>query len=309
MYKIFIDGSAGTTGLQIKERLKQINGIKILELPEKLRKNAKKRAEISNESNLVFLCLADEIAKEATLNINKNVKIIDASTAHRINGNWVYGMPELCKGQKEIIKNAQRVANCGCHATGFIALVRPLIESGIIDNDYPICAHSITGYSGGGKKMIAEYEDKSHILNYISPSQYALMQNHKHIPEMQKYSLLKNSPSFQPIVANFYSGMSVTVPLISNLLKKKISIKNLLDIYKEYYMDSKLINVSSEYKTNIVANEYSGYDNMGISVFGKDNLIVNANYDNLGKGASGTAIQNMNLMLNFEETQGLKIKE
>ncbi|MFA6866870.1 MAG: N-acetyl-gamma-glutamyl-phosphate reductase [Clostridia bacterium] len=309
MHKIFIDGSAGTTGLRIKQRLQQRNDIELLELPEELRKNEVARTEISNASDLVFLCLSDNIAKLAVPNINSNVKIIDASTAHRCLDNWVYGMPELCNEQRNKIRNAKRVANCGCHATGFIALVRPLIKKGIISKDYPIVAHSITGYSGGGKKMIADYENTNRSFYYNSPCQYALLQDHKHIVEMQKYSLLDNLPSFQPIVADFYSGMSVTVPLNKILLSQSIIANDLLEIYKEYYHESELINIENKQNTQLPANKLSGFDDMKISAYGKDNFIVNACFDNLGKGASGTAIQNMNLMLDVEETTGLLLSD
>ncbi len=304
MVKIFIDGSAGTTGLNIRERLSEYSGIEIISLPEASRKDVVARQEAINSSDVTFLCLPDASAVES-VSLLKNDKtiIIDTSTAHRTLDNWTYGFPEL-KGQREKIKNSKLIANPGCHASGFIALINPLIESGILKKDVNLSAFSITGYTGGGKKMIAEYEEGEYPL-YLAPRQYGLTQKHKHIPEIKKMCGLTISPSFCPIVSNFARGMEVTVPLF----KKDVngSIDDIKNAYKNLYT-GKIV----YYKDNADENGFlsalsmSGKDSMEISVFGnEENILLVSRFDNLGKGACGSAIQNLNVVLGLQEEKGL----
>lgn len=306
MIKVFIDGAEGTTGLVIRDRLKEYSGIEVLSLPEEVRKDATARKEIMNKSDLVFLCLPDVAAKEAvTFVTNPKTIIIDTSTAHRTNEEWDYGFPELT-GQKEKIKNSKRIANPGCHASGFIALVAPLIESGVIDENVALSAFSITGYTGGGKKMIAEYEGDCPQL-YNAPRQYGVSQAHKHIPEMIKICNLQTKPTFCPIVSNFPRGMEVTIPIS----KKDInaSVEKVKQIYRDYYTSSIVFfNENADENGFLSANKFANKDSLEISVFGNDeNMILVARFDNLGKGASGAAIQNMNLVLGFDEEKGLSL--
>ena len=301
MTKIFIDGSAGTTGLQIHERLKQRNDITLLKLNDDLRKDIDARKNIFNQADIVFLCLPDDAAIEAVnLVENDNTVIIDTSTAHRISEGWVYGLPEL-KGQREIIKTSKKIANPGCHASGFIALVAPLIEEKILSPDEKLTCFSITGYSGGGKKMIAQYEAQNREKIFDAPRQYALTQNHKHLPEMMKICKLNSAPVFCPIVSDFYSGMEVTVPIFNS------DIKNIKEIYKSYYQNG-MIKFSDDDNENgfLSANSFSGRDDMEIKVLGNnERVLLISRFDNLGKGASGAAVQNMNLVMNINEFEGL----
>ncbi len=305
MTKIFIDGSAGTTGLRIAGRLDQRRDISIIRLTEENRKDPAARKDAINSADVVFLCLPDPAAIEAVaLTENPNTKIIDTSTAHRVNPDWVYGMPEL-KGQLEAIKNSTRIANPGCHASGFIALVAPLVQDGMIDANTALSCFSLTGYSGGGKKMIAEYEasDRSPLLK--APRQYALTQQHKHLKEMTKLCGLEIPPIFCPIVADFYSGMEVTVPVFAHELKG--SMAQLKELYKTYYQGG-LIHYTDESDPDgmLSANGWADRDDMSISVQGnEERMILTARFDNLGKGASGAAIQNMNILLGLDQTTGL----
>lgn len=306
MIKVFIDGAEGTTGLVIRDRLKEYSGIEVLSLPEELRKDATARKDVMNKCDLVFLCLPDVAAKEAvTFVTNPNTVIIDTSTAHRTNEEWDYGFPELT-GQKDKIKNSKRIANPGCHASGFIALVAPLIESGVIDKDVALSAFSITGYTGGGKKMIAEYEGDCPDL-YSAPRQYGISQTHKHIPEMMKVCKLQTKPSFCPIVSNFPRGMEVTIPISKKDIN--VGIEKVKQIYREYY-NGKIVffNENADESGFLSANKFANKDSLEVSVFGNDeNMILVARFDNLGKGASGAAIQNMNLVLGFDEEKGLSL--
>lgn len=305
MNKIFIDGSAGTTGLKIIDRLSIRKDITLITLPDELRKNVAARQDAINSADIVFLCLPDSAAIESvSLVKNDKVKIIDTSTAHRTNEIWEYGFPEL-KGKRERIINSKRIANPGCHASGFISLIAPLIDAKIIEKDEMLTCFSITGYTGGGKKMIAEYEEQDRCACLDAPRQYGIMQTHKHLPEMKAVCGLEKEPLFCPIVSSFPQGMEVTIPLFKKQIKG--SIDDLKEIYKETYT-GKLVHFDDEDKENgfLSANAYANRDDMGISVFGnEDRIILVSRFDNLGKGASGAAIQNMNLLLGVDETMGL----
>lgn len=306
MVKIFIDGSAGTTGLSIRERLAKYSGIEIITLPEEHRKDVEKRKQAINNSDVTFLCLPDESAKESvSLLENDKTVIIDTSTAHRTLDDWVYGFPEL-KGQREKIKQSKLIANPGCHASGFIALVNPLIESGILKSDVNLTAFSITGYTGGGKKMIKEYEEENYPL-YLAPRQYGLSQKHKHIPEMMKMCKLQNAPCFCPIVSNFDRGMEVTVPVF----KKDVlgSISDIKEAYKSLYTGRVVyFNENADENGFLSSCALKGKDSLEVSVHGtEDNIILVARFDNLGKGACGSAIQNLNLVLGLNEEKGLNL--
>ncbi len=305
MTKVFIDGSAGTTGLRIHDRLKNRNDIELITLCEEFRKDTAARKEALNGADIAFLCLPDAAAIEAVSLIeNSHTAVIDTSTAHRVNDDWAYGFSEL-KGYKEKIKSSLRIANPGCHASGFIALVKPLIDEGFLKPDTALSCWSLTGYSGGGKKMIAEYEDKNRSPLLGAPRQYGLTQEHKHLKEMVKISGIEFSPAFCPIVAPFYSGMQVCVPLFKKDIKGDIcDIKN---IYKSYYKDGLVRFLDNADDGGFLsAAKYSGRDDMLITLSGNDErIILTAIYDNLGKGASGAAIQNMNILLGVKENTGL----
>ena len=309
MKKVFIDGSAGTTGLRIYERLSARADIQLLRLPEEKRKDIAARKQMLNEADLVFLCLPDDAAREAVSLIeNDKVTVIDASTAHRTLPEWAYGFPELSATHRQKILSSKRIAVPGCHASGFIALVYPLIQAGILDKDSQLFCHSITGYSGGGKKMIGEYEDENVSELLGAPRQYGLTQQHKHLKEMKAVCCLENAPIFTPIVSNFYSGMTVTVPLFKEQLKKG-SIEEIKAVYQGAYAGGLV-----QYKESVDENGFisgaalSKKDNMWVSVAGNDErILLVACYDNLGKGASGAAIECMNLTLGVEETTGLVV--
>ncbi|HHU83826.1 MAG TPA: N-acetyl-gamma-glutamyl-phosphate reductase [Clostridiales bacterium] len=303
MKNIFIDGSAGTTGLRIFERLSLRDDIKLITLSDELRKDEKARKEALNASDIAFLCLPDIAAKEAVSMLeNPDTVIIDTSTAHRTNPDWTYGFAEL--GLYEDIRNSKRIANPGCHASGFIALIKPLIDAKILDKNALLSVVSLTGYSGGGKTMIAEYEDENRSNIFDSPRLYALNQTHKHIPEMTALTGIKHAPVFMPIVDDFYSGMQVIIPLFAENINGKLA--DIIDVYKSNY-NSKVV-----YYTDIdgLSNTslHQGLDSMSISVCGNDErFTLIARYDNLGKGASGAAIQNMNIVMGVDETLGLEI--
>ncbi len=307
MVNVFIDGKEGTTGLKIFERLGGRNDLNIIALPEELRKDSAARKECINAADVVFLCLPDAAAIEAvSLCENPHVKIIDASTAHRTSPEWAYGFPELSAKHRERIAQGNRVAVPGCHASGFISLVYPLIARGIVSADYPFVCHSVTGYSGGGKKMIAEYESAQRSPELDSPRQYGLTQKHKHLPEMQKICGLEYAPVFNPIVSDYYSGMCVTVPLHARLMRKKMGVDALKRYYAEYYASHNFIKVVQESKNYLPANPLVGTNNMEIYIDGNDERIVLASdFDNLGKGASGAAVQCMNIMLGLDERTSL----
>lgn len=310
MYNVFIDGKEGTTGLQIFDRLKVHNRVNVMILPEEKRKDIKERTKYLNDADLCFLCLPDDAAKEAvSLITNPNVKVIDASTAHRTNPDWVYGLPEISDVRREEISKSRRVANPGCHATGVISIVAPLVKSGILSPDYPFTVHSITGYSGAGKKTIAVYESDNRDKALDSPRQYALGLNHKHLPEIVRECGLNNNPVFNPIISDFYSGMCVSVPVFTRLMSKKYTVNALIEFYTEYYAKQNFIKVAkiSEVPQFLAANELSGTNDLKIYINGNDEqILIAAVFDNLGKGASGVAVQNMNIMFGFDETLSLK---
>lgn len=305
MKKVFIDGSAGTTGLRIYERLSLRRDIDLLVLPEERRKDTEARREALNLSDIAFLCLPDDAAREAVSLIeNPNTAVIDTSTAHRTDSGWVYGFPEL-NGLREKIAKSKRIANPGCHASGFNALASPLVNAGIIPKDAKLVCFSLTGYSGGGKKMIAEYEAEDRDISLDAPRQYALSQQHKHLKEMAVVSSLDTTPVFSPIVSDFYSGMQVSIGLhTSEICGGAEDIKK---VYAETFQTPVVRFCSDGAESGFIsANGFSGNDGMEISVFGNDErILLVSRFDNLGKGASGAAIQNMNILLGCEETLGL----
>lgn len=310
MVKVFIDGREGTTGLRIIERLEGRKDIELMLIPEELRKDSAERKKYLNACDIAFLCLPDAAAIEAVSMIeNENVRVIDTSTAHRTDSDWVYGFPELFTHLADKLPTAKRVAVPGCHASGFEAIVAPLVEAGILDDDAYLSCFSLTGYSGGGKKMIASYNDaKTDEMN--SGMIYALGQEHKHLKEMVAITGLKNKPVFSPIVDNFYSGMLVTVPFFGANIKG--GIEAVKKVYLDKYKGKTFIDVSDLEAKNTGAmlgsNNLSGKDYMQIFVTGnEERFTVSARYDNLGKGASGAAVQCMNIMLGFDEAEGLDI--
>ena len=309
MKKVFIDGKAGTTGLRIEERLSGRDDIEIVTIPEELRKDTAAKKEILNSVDVAFLCLPDAAAMESVSLIdNENVVVIDTSTAHRTNPAWAYGFPELGAEFEEKIKNSRRIAVPGCHASGFIALVYPLVKNGIISKDALLTATSLTGYSGGGKKMIADYESDELDMLLQGPRQYGLAQKHKHLPEMMKMTGLENAPVFCPIVGTFYSGMEVTVPLFKSQLLKG-GVEEIKKIYKNTYKSSIVSFVEGDDEEGFLsAVKMEGKDSMQIEVFGnEDRILLVARYDNLGKGASGAAVECLNIVLGAEKTKTLEI--
>lgn len=305
MTKVFIDGSAGTTGLRIWQRLAGRKDLTLLTLPEELRKDLNARKDALNGADVAFLCLPDAAAIEAVSLIESDhVAVIDTSTAHRVSPDWDYGFPELSSEHRAAIVNSKRVANPGCHASGFIAGVYPLVKSGVISPDFPLTAYSLTGYSGGGKKMIAEYEDENREPRHESDRIYATSLTHKHLPEMRMICGLTKKPVFSPIVGDFYAGMATSV------LLPGIDAKAAWEALSDHYAGQKLVSVAplGGDEPVIYANTYAGKDTMRIQVSGqRDQCMVTAIFDNLGKGASGAAIQNMNLLLGLEETTGLSL--
>ncbi len=305
MPNIFIDGSAGTTGLRIRERLEARDDLRLITLTEELRKDPAARKEALNAADVAFLCLPDAAAIEAVSLIeNGHTAVIDTSTAHRTNPAWEYGFPELA-GRRERIKGSRRIANPGCHAGGFVALVEPLVRAGVLSPNAALSCTSLTGYSGGGKKMIAEYEDAERAPLLDAPRLYGISQAHKHLPEMTAICGLAEAPVFCPIVAPFYSGMEVMVPLSSNEVSG--GIEAIRSVYRSYYQ-SGVVSFCEEADESgfLSAGAFSGRDDMQVTVVGNaDRMLLVARFDNLGKGASGAAIQNMNLLLGTNETAGL----
>ncbi|OAQ15500.1 N-acetyl-gamma-glutamyl-phosphate reductase [Bibersteinia trehalosi Y31] len=311
-YKVFIDGAVGTTGLRIYERLGQATDIELLSLAESERKDRNARLAKIAEADITVLCLPDEASKEIIASAPKSAKICDTSTAFRTHADWVYGFAELT-GQKTRIQHATRVAVPGCHASGFIALVRPLIEKNALSKDILLSCHSLTGYSGGGKAMIGEYQAQDRAEKYTAPRLYGLPLKHKHLPEMQTLTGLNNAPLFTPVVADYYSGMLVTVPLFTAQFnqgyQEGVAVHQLL---ADYYHDSLLIQVQPfgviPDDNMLNANEYAGKDSMQIFVYANESqILLAARFDNLGKGASGAAVQCLNLMLGRNEVAGLAI--
>ncbi|MDE7362578.1 MAG: N-acetyl-gamma-glutamyl-phosphate reductase [Oscillospiraceae bacterium] len=309
MTKIYIDGQEGTTGLKILERFKGRNDIELLRIDEDKRKDNDERKRMINSSDFTFLCLPDAAAREAVAMADDNVRIIDASTAHRTNPDWAYGFPELGKDFREKIVKSNRVAVPGCYASGFASMVYPLVKLGIMPADYPVAAHAVSGYSGAGKKAIAVYESTDRPADFDSPRQYALTQQHKHLPEMQKICGLEYAPSFNPLICDFFSGMVVSLPLHTRLLTKKYGADDIRKALAEYYADSFFVKVMPEGEPEdgfIGANNLSDTNNMEIFVNGNDErLIICSRLDNLGKGASGAAVQCLNIMMGVDEKTGL----
>ena len=308
--KVFIDGKAGTTGLRIYERLSGRDDIEIITLCEEERKNIDSRKMALNSADIAFLCLPDAAAIEAVSLIeNDNTVVIDTSTAHRTDADWTYGFPEISKELDNAISESKRIAVPGCHAGGFIALVKPLIDANIIDKSTLLTCHSVTGYSGGGKNMIAEYESEGKSVLLSAPRQYGNNQMHKHLKEMKAITGLENEPIFCPIVSDFYSGMLVTVPLFSSQLNEGKSASDIKKVYSEMY-NSSIVNYSDEIDEEgfISAAGMSFKDSMQITVSGNDDrILLIARYDNLGKGASGAAIECLNMVLGSDKTAGLDL--
>ena len=309
--KVYIDGKEGTTGLQIYERLGAREDIELLLIDEDKRKDRDERKKFLNAADLVFLCLPDAAAIEAVELIdNPKTRVIDASTAHRTAEGWTYGFAELLPGQRQRIKFANRVANPGCHATGFLSSVAPLVELGILPKDYPVTCFSLTGYSGGGKKLIAEYEapDRSELLK--GPAPYAIGLKHKHIPEMQKIAGLAQAPVFVPVLGDVYKGMSTTIMLHNALLKGAPTAETIYDMLVSYYDGQEMVRVNpfGGNSPRLYTNQLAGKDYLELTVTGHEGqTMITAQFDNLGKGASGAAVQNMNIMLGFDQTTGLSL--
>ena len=305
MTKVFIDGSAGTTGLRIYERLGSRSDIELLILPEELRKNTDDRRRMLNSADIAFLCLPDKAAMEAVSLIeNDNVAVIDTSTAHRVNPDWAYGFPELSADHRKAIQNSKRIANPGCHASGFIASVYPLAANGVIPADFPLTAYSLTGYSGGGKNLIAEYEDAARDVRHESHRIYGTTLAHKHLPEMQKICGLTQKPVFSPILGDFYAGMATSI------LLPGFDAQKIWECLSDHYAGQKMVSVAplGGDESVIYASALAGKDTMRIQVSGhSEQTMVTAIFDNLGKGASGAAIQNMNILLGIDETTGLNL--
>jgi len=308
MYKVFIDGSQGTTGLRIVQRLSQRNDIQLLSIPEEKRKDSAARKKMLNACDAALLCLPDDAAIEAADMIeNPDVRILDTSTAHRTDPDWAYGFPELSPQHRAKILASKRIAVPGCHASGFIALVHPLVEAGILPKDALLSCHSITGYSGGGKKMIAEYEDEGRDIQLDAPRQYGLAQQHKHLKEMRQISGIDYAPVFSPIVSDFYSGMVVTVPLFRQMLQGGAGMEDVKAAYARTYTGPVVVCEDKSSGGFLAGNAAAGTDRMHICVQGnEERMLLTATYDNLGKGASGAAIQLLNLILGAKETEGLE---
>lgn len=312
--KIFIDGSEGTTGLRIYERFEGRDDIELLKISSELRKDVNERKRLINESDITFLCLPDAAAKESvSLVENENVKIIDTSTAHRTEEGWAYGFPELSESHRSAIAGGKRIAVPGCYATGFISLVYPMIAKGIMPADYPVSAFGLSGYSGAGKKVIATYEAEERPVDFDAPREYALTQEHKHLKEMQKITGLSQKPLFSPIICDYYSGMVMSVPLYTNMLKGVSSPADVHKVFSEFYAGEKFIQVmpldAQAGEGNMLAgNACSGWDGLRIFITGnEERIVLSSQFDNLGKGASGAAIQCLNILLGCAEDKGLNL--
>lgn len=315
MVKVYIDGQEGTTGLKIMERFQGRDDIEIIRIAEDKRKDPAERARLINSADYVFLCLPDDASREAVSFIDKDndhVRIIDASTAHRTNPAWAYGFPELSAVHREKIRTSNRVAVPGCYASGFAAIVYPLVHNGIIPAEHPVFAYATSGYSGAGKKAIAVYESGEKPFEFGSPRQYALSQQHKHLPEMQAVSGLTYKPMFNPIVCDYFSGMVVSVPIQTRTLANAVTVEQVHEMYRKHYEGAKMVEVMphmslEEQKSFFLAsNTLSGQNKLEVHVFGDDEqILLCARLDNLGKGASGAAVQCLNIMMGIDETTGL----
>lgn len=316
MYNVFVDGQEGTTGLKIHEYLAKRRDVQLVNIDPDKRKDPAVRKACLNKADIAFLCLPDAAAKEsATLIENPDTRMIDASTAHRIDPDWVYGLPELSLDQRERITAAKRVSVPGCHATGFTLLLYPLLSGGIIPTEYPVVCTSLTGYSGGGKPLIARYEQDHDIPDRHSPKPYGLKLTHKHLPEIQRICGLYHTPVFMPVVANYYQGMAVSVPLISRFMREPFGAEQVRDHLADYYKDQIFIQVMPldsdaflDTGTFLNPEACNGTNRVEIFVFGhQEQILLTARFDNLGKGASGAAVQNMNIMLGLKEDTGLEL--
>ncbi|MBQ0028142.1 MAG: N-acetyl-gamma-glutamyl-phosphate reductase [Lachnospiraceae bacterium] len=316
MTKVFIDGGEGTTGLRILERFEVRDDVELIKIDPELRKDPEERRKMINSSDITFLCLPDAAAIEAVSLVdpdNKHTVIIDASTAHRTEPGWAYGLPELGKDFREKIASGNRIAVPGCYASGFNMLVYPLVKQGIIAPDYPVYVTALSGYSGAGKKAIALYESEDKTEDLYAPREYALSQSHKHLKEMKAISGLAREPLFTPVVDDYYCGMIVSLPLFAHLMEKKETPEELHKIYADYYKEEQFITVmpfGSEAEGNnfFAANAYAGRDDAQIYITGNDDrLLVTSRFDNLGKGASGAAIQCMNIKLGIPQDTGLNL--
>ena len=312
--KVFIDGSEGTTGLRIFERFEGRDDIELLKIPSELRKDPDTIKKYINESDITFLCLPDAAAIEAVSMVeNENVTIIDTSTAHRTDEGWAYGYPELSSEHRNKIKNGKRIAVPGCYASGFITIGYPLVGAGILPADYPVSIFAVSGYSGGGKKLIAAYEEEGRDKKFDSARMYAWGQTHKHLKEMKKITGLSKEPLFCPMTTNYHSGMVVQVPLYTDMLKKKMSPEEIRDFFAEYYEGEKFIKVmpfgaDASAGGALFSDACAGWDGMEIFVTGnEERVVVATRFDNLGKGASGAAIQCMNIVLGCDEAKGLNL--
>ena len=308
--KVYIDGQSGTTGLQIHERLGSRQDLELVRIPEDKRHDTEERRKYLNSADIVFLCLPDDGAREAVSLIeNPAVRVIDASTAHRTSPDWTYGFAELAPGQREAIAASSRVANPGCHATGFISCAAPLVRGGILPAEYPAVCYSLTGYSGGGKKMIAGYESPEKDPLLCTPGIYGLGQMHKHLPEMQLYSGLTFAPAFHPVVDDYYKGMATTILLHNRLLNGAPGARAIWECLQDHYSGAHFVNVQpfTENPGTLYAGTLAGTNRLELVVSGNDErTAVTALFDNLGKGASGAAVQNMNIMLGLDEWIGLE---
>ena len=312
--KIFIDGSEGTTGLRIYERFEGRDDVELLKISSELRKDVNERKRLINESDITFLCLPDAAARESvSLVENENVRIIDTSTTHRTEEGWAYGFAELSDAHRNAIKNGKRIAVPGCYATGFISLVYPMIAKGIMSADYPVSSFAMSGYSGAGKKVIAAYEADERPVDFDAPREYALTQEHKHLKEMKKITGLNKEPLFSPIICDYYSGMVVSLPLYTSMLNGVSSVEDVHKVISDFYVGEQFVKVmpldASAGEGNMLAgNACSGWDGLRIFVTGNaDRIVLSSQFDNLGKGASGAAIQCLNIMLGCEENKGLNL--
>ena len=312
--KIFIDGSEGTTGLRIYERFEGREDVELLRISSELRKDINERKRLINESDITFLCLPDAAAKESvSLVENENVRIIDTSTAHRTQEGWAYGFAELSNAHRDSIRNGKRIAVPGCYATGFISLVYPMIAKGLMPADYPVSAFGLSGYSGAGKKVIAAYEAEERPTDFDAPREYALTQEHKHLKEMQKITGLLKTPLFSPIICDYYSGMVMSVPLYTDMLNGVGSVEQVHDMMADFYAGEKFIQVmpldaQAGVGNMLAGNACSGWDGLRIFVTGnEERIVLSSQFDNLGKGASGAAIQCLNIMLGCAEDKGLNL--
>jgi N-acetyl-gamma-glutamyl-phosphate reductase len=310
---VFVDGQHGTVGLKIYERLNGRNDIEVVKISEEKRKDPATKRKLLNETDIVFLCLPDDAARESVSLIkNDSVCIIDGSTAHRVSEEWTYGLPELKKEQRDLIKKSKRITVPGCHATGFVLMLYPLVVKGIVSPDYPVCCHAVAGYSGGGKALISHYAGENVPDSIRNPRSYSLALNHKHLPEMTKIVGLARPPIFAPTVVDVYNGEIVSIPLVPDRLEKHLAAADIQELLADYYAGERFVKVMPYPADEYLKNGYMTFtdcnetNNLEIFVFGgRDRILLSARYDNLGKGASGAAVQNMNIVLGLDEATGL----